>query len=311
MNIVVAAEESAGVAAVRAVAASDHRLVAVLTGPPAPGAMIRGVDVALVAAGLGVPVLPGRSVRDPGLAGYLRERRVDVLLNVHSLHIVGPEVLAAPRVGSFNLHPGPLPEYAGLNVPCWAVYHRRERHGVTLHWMAAGVDTGAVAYRAEFSVGAADTGLSVFANCARHGAMLIANLLRDLSSGADTVPVVPQDPGRRRYFGREVPGAGWVRWDRPAAEVAAFVRACDFGPFPSPWGTPGAVSDGMTLGVPRVIATGRSAGPDPGTVGPAEVDGVLVATADEWLRVPRVRVDGRSIAAAERLRAGDRLTALR
>lgn len=305
VNIVVAAQESAGIHAVRAVAASEHRLVGVLTGPSLDGG--RGVEVASVAAGLDVPILPARSVRHPVFAEDLRGMGVDVLLNVHSLHVVVDEVLAAPRVGCFNLHPGPLPEFAGLNVPCWAVYQRRERHGVTLHWMAAGVDTGPVAYAADFAVSTSDTGLSVFANCARHGAALVSDLLGDL--GSAVVPAVRQDLRRRRYYGREVPYRGWVPWDHPAAEVAALVRACDFGPFRSPWGVPRTVAGATVVGVPRVVPTGRPTTAAPGRVETVDETGALVATADEWVRVPRLRVDDRSIPSIEILRAGDTVTA--
>ena len=67
-------------------------------------------------------------------------------MNVHSLFLIHPWS-SAPTIGSFNLHPGPLPEYAGLNVPSWAIYEGEKRsHGVTVHWMDEGVDTGPIAW---------------------------------------------------------------------------------------------------------------------------------------------------------------------
>lgn len=39
-------------------------------------------------------------------------------------------------------------------------------HAVTLHWMDVGIDTGAIAYSAEFEIGETDTGLSVSARVA-------------------------------------------------------------------------------------------------------------------------------------------------
>jgi hypothetical protein len=48
---------------------------------------------------------PAAAVKDPAFASELWRRHVDVLLNVHSRHLIDPEVLAAPRIGSFNLHP--------------------------------------------------------------------------------------------------------------------------------------------------------------------------------------------------------------
>ena len=57
---------------------------------------------------------------------------MDLILNVHSLHLIRKEILDLPRLGSFNFHPGPLPRYAGLNSVCWALYRGETKHGVTL-----------------------------------------------------------------------------------------------------------------------------------------------------------------------------------
>lgn len=63
---------------------------------------------------------------------------IDLLLNVHSLYIVPEAVLRIPRYGAHNLHPGPLPQYAGLSTPSWAIYYGEAFHGVTLlAWSAA------------------------------------------------------------------------------------------------------------------------------------------------------------------------------
>ncbi len=43
--------------------------------------------------------------------------------------------------------------------------------------------------------------------------------------------------GAFTYFGREVPDDGHFRPERTAVELDRLVRACDYGPFTSPWGT--------------------------------------------------------------------------
>ena len=75
---------------------------------------------------LGYRTWAAESVKDPMFARQVRADDVDVLLNVHSLHIINKDVLRAPKLSSFNLHPGPLPRYAGLNPVCWALLFRRE-----------------------------------------------------------------------------------------------------------------------------------------------------------------------------------------
>ena len=145
MNIVVAAEESAGVHALRALARTEHHIVSVLTSARGHEAV-----VAREADRLGLTTRPAETVKDPALADLLRSERVDLLINVHSLYLIHARVLESPAIGCFNMHPGPLPEYAGLNAPSWAIYHGETAHGVTIHWMSAGIDSGAVAYESRF-----------------------------------------------------------------------------------------------------------------------------------------------------------------
>lgn len=302
MKVLLVAEEAAGIQVLRRVAESGHELVGVLTAPPTRGG---GATVAGVAEGLGVTVEPSERVRDAALADEIRAWGVDLLLNVHSLFVIHGDVAAAPRIGSFNLHPGPLPEYAGLNAPSWAIYNGEDRHTVTVHWMEPGIDTGAVAYEASFPLTETDTGLSVSLGCVREGLPLLERLLADAEH--DAVPARPQDLSRRRYFGREGPQEGRVEWSRTAREIVDFVRACDYFPFPSPWGSPLASLDGGEIAILKAASTGRATGgAAAGTVGDEEDGAVAVAAADEWVTIQRVAVDGSPVDAAAVLRPGKR-----
>jgi methionyl-tRNA formyltransferase len=292
LRIVIVAEEAAGVQTLRSLLALPQPpdVVAVLTTPPEHAT--RRPLVFEAACGLGLETWPADVVRRPELADRLRGADVDLLLNVHSLYLVDPAVLAAPRIGSFNLHPGPLPEYAGLNVPSWAIYRGEGAHAVTVHWMDSGIDTGPIAYTASFEVSDSDTGLSLASKCIRHGIPLIMQLVRDAASEVARIPRIDQDLGRRRYFGNEAPNGGRIDWARPAAEIARFVRGADYAPFPSPWGHPTAELFGRTVGIAKAALTGRAAPGPPGAVYEVTEAGALVAAADELLLVERLWEDG-------------------
>ena len=223
---------------------------------------------------------------------------------MHSLRIARGDVVAAPRLGSFNLHPGPLPRYAGLNAPSWAVYEGETRHAATVHRMAADVDAGDIAYEAWFPIGPDDTGLRVATTCVRLGVPLVGRLLEVAARDPDAIPATPQDPTARRWYGRGAPDGGSLRWDRSARRVLDHVRAADYAPFPSPWGWPVTTAGGVEVEVVRVAATGTPAAAAPGTVGPPTAHGVAVACGDEWVVVERVRVDGRVRAVDDVLRPG-------
>jgi methionyl-tRNA formyltransferase len=302
LRVLLIGEEAAAVQTLRMLAGSPHDMVAVMT--RGFEGHSNGATVAGAATRLGYRVWPAHQVRDPGFADTVRREGVDLLLNVHALSVLPADVVSAPQIGSFNLHPGPLPRYAGLNAPSWAIYHGEQTHAVTVHWMEGGIDTGPIAYEAQLTVDDDDTGLTLSAKCVRAGLPLLGELLQAAATGG--VPRKPQPNLPRRYYGREVPNDGRVLWTESAAQIVNFIRACDYLPFTSPWGYPRAYLAGREVSVLKAKRTGEQSNTPAGTIG-RRVDGeVMVAAGDEWVWVQRVQAGSFSSAAAEVLRPGER-----
>ena len=303
MKILLAIEEAAGIQTLKAVHQSEHEVVAVLTASSGEADNKRGATVAAVAQNLGYDVWPAKRVRDPALAQLMQVKAVDILLNVHSLYIIHKEVVAAPKVGAFNLHPGPLPYYAGMNAPSWAILNGEQQHGVTLHWMEAGIDTGHIAYQARFDLKDTDTGLSVSTQCVRLGLDLIRQLL---STSPEAIPRLEQDFGKRHYYGFEVPFGGKLDWSKDALNLERFIRASDFYPLPSPWGTPKTCLEGKELGILKASLSGQEAQAAAGTI-KKEGDRVWVATATEWLELKKLMFEGKPVSPADFFQGGEQL----
>ena len=278
MRIALLCEEAAGLRALQLVSRSRHEVAAVLTSPGSPAST--------VAQKLGFLTLPPSRVREPQCAAELAALRVDLLLNVHSLYIVPEAVLRVPAQGAYNLHPGPLPDYAGLNAPSWAIYNGEDSHGVTLHRMEPGIDTGPIAFQERFAITPEDTGLSLSLRCAEKGLALIERLL---AADPACLALAPQDLGRRRYFGRGVPQGGRIDWRHSARRMHAFVRACDYHPFASPWGVPRARLADREVEIRKVALTGEACAEPPGTVRCDRAGRTRVACADQWLCLSTAR----------------------
>jgi methionyl-tRNA formyltransferase len=291
LRLVVCAEEAAGVQLLKSLVAAEDDIVAVLTGD---GREQRLTGVASAARRAELRVLPSQLVMDPKFAQWLVREDVDVLVNVHSLRIACAEVVGAPRIGSFNLHPGPLPRYAGLNAPSWAIYNGEESHGVTVHWMDSGVDSGPIVYQELFPLRPDDTGLTVSTRCVNLGLPLVLRALEVARADPRSIPAIAQDPAARTYVRAGPPDGGTVDWARSASRLDRLFRASDYFPLASPWGEPKARLGESEIGVARVQLTGMRCDAGPGTVRRDGAGSVLVATADEWLRLVRVSVDGRS-----------------
>lgn len=68
----------------------------------------------------------------------------DVGIAVGYPHLIPAAVLDRCRDGALNLHLAPLPHYRGTKTLVRAILNGDSRHGVTLHYMDAGLDTGDV-----------------------------------------------------------------------------------------------------------------------------------------------------------------------
>ena len=305
MNVILVGEESAGIQTLKALARSDHRIVAVMASPTKKS--LSSSTLWRVAEQIGLPTWPASLVKDPAFAGRIRDAEVDIILNAHSLFVMHGEVVEAPRIGSFNLHPGPLPRYAGLNVVSWAIYRGEAIHGVTIHKMAVGINTGPIVYQSLFDIGRTDTALTLYAKCTKEGVALLLWLLETASRDENAIPLLPQDLTERQYFGKEAPENGRVNWSRLAREIVNLARACDYYPFPSPWGSPRARLGEQEIGVIKARLTGEPCNAAPGTVRRLAGPAVQVACVEEWIWLDKALIEGKYLPAADILKSGARL----
>ncbi len=293
VNVVLVGGEAAGAKALDALHRLGHSPVLVLVAAQESS----GAALHRSANRLGIDARPAHLVRDKQFATTLSELSIDLLLNVHSLAIIAPEVLERPTIGSLNLHPGPLPSYAGLNVVPHAIANGENDHAVTMHWMDPGIDTGKIAYEKRFPILDTDTGFSVFRKCVDHGTALVAELFEDLTSSPEAVPRSPQ-LGTRRYFAagsQPLDGRIDVTW--AATRIHNLCRATDFGPFPSPCGYPRVLIDDKPVEVVTTRLTRQPATEPPGAV-QHRIDGsTWLATGDDWLEVQKLRVDDQACTA--------------
>jgi natural product biosynthesis luciferase-like monooxygenase protein len=158
----------------------------------------------------------------------------DYLLSITNLRMLPPWLLALPRKGAINFHDGPLPRYAGLNAPVWALVNAEKEHGIAWHEIAAGADTGRILVARQFPIADDETVFGLNAQCYQAGLESFAELIEQLEQEA--LEPQEQDFSRRSYFGLadRPPNAGALDWSRSATDLARLVRALDFGRYPNP-----------------------------------------------------------------------------
>ncbi len=135
--------------------------------------------------------------------GYalVREFRPDLILSVRFDLLFKEPVLSLPPLGILNIHPGALPEHAGLVAPMHTLISGKTRLTSTLHEVDHHIDSGAVIASADIRF---DAGHSLFWHLPRLyelGIDLFVHLLPGLARG-ERPPAEPQDLTRRQYHGK-------------------------------------------------------------------------------------------------------------
>ncbi len=218
-----------GARALEALLARGEEVAAVVTHPDDPAEGDWFESVADVARAHRVPVFAPPSPNGSGLGGALAALEPDVILSVWYRRLLGPELLALPRIAALNLHGSLLPAYRGRAPLNWVLVNGERRTGVTLHHMTAEADAGDIVAQAPVDIEPDDTALTLYQRVIKVGVELLAGAYPSVLDG--TAPRIPQDPARATRFGRRRPEDGRVRWEWPAERIANMIRAVTH-PFP-------------------------------------------------------------------------------
>lgn len=231
------------------------------------------------------------AVHTPGsdLADSLAGTKFDWLLSIANLDLIPQNVLDLAAKGAVNFHDGPLPRYAGLNAPVWALINREVTHGISWHMISGGVDEGDIIAQSRFEIGADETALTLNTRCYGAAIESFATVISELASG--TPATTPQDLSQRSYFGRDARPQAGARLDftKSAETLVALVRALDHGDYWNPLACPKIETGTRIWLVQGAAPAATSSGAAPGTVIAAETDSLTVATGTNDIILTSIR----------------------
>ncbi|HEY2732751.1 MAG TPA: formyltransferase family protein, partial [Polyangiales bacterium] len=209
----------------------------------------------------------------------------DYLFAITHLAILPDALLALPRLGAINFHDGPLPRYAGLNAPAWALMRGETRYGISWHEIRGGIDEGDILKQREFEIAPGETSLSLNTRNFAAAIESFSELVDELAQGRSTRTA--QDLSRRSYFGKHLrpQASALLAFDRPARELAALVRGLDFGEYENALGVPKLVHRGKWLSVRAAEAIADDGGSAAGTVLSLDDGAIAIAAMPGTLRI--------------------------
>ncbi len=300
MRVLFAGTPAAAVPSLRALAASEHEVVAVLTRPDAPAGRGRALlpsAVRTVADELGIEVLTPARLSDEPFRERLAQLDVEAAAVVAYGALVPPELLAAVPHGWVNLHFSLLPAWRGAAPVQHAVIAGDEVTGATTFLLERGLDTGPVYGLLTETIRPRDTAGDLLARLADAGSGLLVRTLDGIADGS--LVAVPQQRDGVSLAPKLTPDDAQVRWAHPAVAVDRRVRGCT--PEPGAWTT---LPDGTRLGLGPVTVTDEVMAPGLLAAGRREV---LVGTATQAVRLGDVTPTGKRTMAAADWARGARL----
>jgi methionyl-tRNA formyltransferase len=223
LRLVFAGSPAAAVPSLRALAASAHEILAVVTREDSPQgrkAILTPTPVATAAGELGLP-----TIRANRLAGDATERigalQPDLGVIVAYGGLVREPLLSAPRLGWINLHFSLLPRWRGAAPVQRAIMAGDELTGASVFQLVPELDAGDVFGMLTEPIGALQTAGNLLDSLAASGAELLTRVVDNLADG--TARAEPQ-VGDVTLAPKLSLADGAIDWNRDARLVSAHIR---------------------------------------------------------------------------------------
>lgn len=286
----------------------EDEIAAVVTQPDKPkgrGKEMGCSQVKLSALEHGLEVLQPLKVREEEFLQKMEQLAPDLIVVAAFGQLLPKRLLDIPKYGCINVHASLLPKYRGASPIQWAILNGERVTGVTIMYMAEGLDTGDMITKELVEIADAETGGSLHDKLAAAGCVALRRAIRQIKDGS--VQRTPQDEQQAIYVGMLKKEMGRLDFTHPAAVLERQVRGLN------PWPSAFTVLDGKILkfwqcGVvtePDEALTKlvRSQRFEPGTVVEVQKESFSVLTGEGLLVAREVQIEGkRRMSAGEFLR---------
>lgn len=170
----------------------------------------------------GIPVYQPVTLRDGEALSLLTELKPDLILVVAYGKILPKEILELPPFGCVNVHGSLLPLYRGAAPIQHAVLDGRKTTGITIMYMAEGMDTGDMLLKREVEIGENETTGELFDRLKWIGADLLLEAIPGILSGS--LQPERQCEEEATYAPMITKEMAEIHWDQPASRIKNQIR---------------------------------------------------------------------------------------
>ena len=220
MKIVFMGTPDFAVPSLKALLDSGETVTGVFTQPDKPkgrGHRLQPPPVKMAAEEYGIPIFQPVSLRKDETLEELKALEPELIVVVAYGKILPRAVLELPRFGCINVHGSLLPKYRGAAPIQWTVLNGDPVGGVTTMFMADGIDTGDMLFKAETPVGENETASELYERLSYMGAELLMKTLSALKDG--TLHPEPQDEAVATHAPMLTKEMGRLDFTKPSEEL--------------------------------------------------------------------------------------------
>jgi len=276
----------------------EHDLAAVVTQPDKPAGRDQKMTpppVKAALAGKNISILQPVRIKDREAIEQIHALAPDAIVVMAYGQILSKDVLEIPKKACLNLHASLLPRHRGASPIQAAIVAGDGETGITVIYMAEGLDTGDMLLQRKIDISPDDTGDSLHDRLAQIAPEALHESLRLLAAG--NAPRIAQNDALATYAPKLRRDDGKIDWTESAEVIERKIRAFN------PW--PGAFT---MLGEKKLKILGArivDLGGTPGQILRSDKE-LIIAARDRALSTSEVQLEGkRRMSAEEFLRGRD------
>ena len=295
MRILFAGSGDIGIPTLRFLA-NSHELIGILTQPDRPAGRHRDLKPPAIKeeAGriaLGIPLLQPESPRLPEVLPWIQALNPEVMVTMAYGRILPREILELPTLACLNIHASLLPRHRGASPLQSSIASGEGESGVSVMYMAEGLDTGDVLLERRIRLKRRETAGTLSSRIADLAALSLRDALELLRQG--TAPRIPQDHALATVCGKITRENCRLDWSLPARELEQKIRSLQ--PRPAAFTTLQLASGAsVVLKVHSAILAMRSSGVA-GSLLRADDRGLLVACGEGSLLLGKIQPEGKAV----------------